>query len=424
MIKIVIPLHHSGGKEGDNIELRYALRGWDLNMKDPFQITIIGKILPSWINGAHFIHQPKGGLKTALRIAADTYPDGFLWTYDDTIPIRSMTAQEVKTPVARAKFSTAAPTSWSKQLLKVHDRLAAAGIPPIDFSRPHCPYWFTKAMIDEAFKDWPGMSGKFPIESWILSKRRVPYQTGIEKQYYGRFKTPPDSERHAYVNCADGGWTPELKAWLSSHLPDPSPFENKASDAQRVPMRKVYFVHIPKTAGLSLISAFGDQLVRAHRHRHRTWQDKRNLKAWNDSGRLPVTACVRNPIDRAISTYHFWKIYSFLRREVHQIQIQKIARGTDLSTFWETLDLEWAARHVRHFKTQSEFLRGATVTHLLRFEHLAEDFRQLAITLGKKNTQLPHKNAAPRGNETLSPAAEARIRAFYAEDFATWYPRA
>jgi len=413
MLQIVIPLHHAGGKEKTNSELRYALRGWHACLGEPFAVTLIGRRLPAWLTGVRHIPQEKGGLKNALRIAAKEFPQGFLWAYDDTFPIHPTTGDLLRQPVARSVFSQAWQTSWSKALGRIHDRLVAEGIPPLDFSRPHCPYWFDASMIEEAFADWPAMSAKFPFETWILSKRRVPHRTGVEKQYYGAFKTPPKPHHH-FVNCSDAGWTPELKAWLAERFPAASPFEKTE--------RAVYFVHIPKTAGKSLIAAFGDQLVRAHPHRHRTWRDKRNLKAWNDSGCLPVAACVRCPIDRAISTYHFWKIYSFPRRDVHQIQLQKLARRTDLSTFWETLDLAKAAAHIRHFKTQSEFLRGATITHLLRYETLEEDFRRLAAALGKPAAELPHENAAPRDAQTLTPAAEARIREFYTEDFAQWYP--
>jgi hypothetical protein len=424
MLEIVIPLHHSGGKEKTNIELRYALRGWWQNLKDPFRVTIIGKLLPSWLMGVNFIHQPNGGLKKALRMAAESFPNGFLWAYDDTFLIRPSTADEVKIPVARSHFGTGAPTSWSAMLLKVHKRLVVEGITPVDFSRPHCPYFYTKQMIDMAFADWPAMTGKFPIETWILSKCAVTYRVGVEKQYYGPFQTAPNIERHAYVNCSDAGWTPKLKEWLDSNLGTPSPFEALAPIEVAPLPRRVYFVHIPKTAGKSLIAALGDKLVRAHPHRHRTWRDQRNLNAWRKSGKLPVAAVVREPIDRAKSLYYFFKSQGPLwpRRDLFHIQISQLAATTTLSEFWEQLDIPWAASKVRHFKTQSEFLDGATVKYLMRFENLAEDFDRLKTQLNMIDASLPRENCAARDGQELSPKAEQAIRAFYSQDFKTWYP--
>jgi hypothetical protein len=224
MLQIVIPLHHGGGKEKTNIELRYALRGWHASLQAPFALTIIGLRLPPWLTGVTHIRQPRGDLKDALKIAAKTHPAGFLWAYDDCVPIRSTTPDELKIPVARATFSLSTPTTWSKTLIQVHDRLLKEGIPPIDFSRPHCPYWFDAAMVAEGFADWPAMKAKFPWETWILSKRRTPHRTGVEAQYYKDFHTPPQPH-HRFLHFTDGGWTPQLKAWLRQRFPHLSPFE-------------------------------------------------------------------------------------------------------------------------------------------------------------------------------------------------------
>ena len=413
MLQIVIPLHHAGGKERTNIELRYALRGWDACLSEPYSLTIIGRRLPLWLTGVRHIQQEKGGLKHALRLAANEYPEGFLWTYDDTFPIHPTSEELLRQPVARSVFSEAWQTSWSRALGKIHARLIAEGHTPVDFSRPHCPYFYDAGMIDESFADWPGMTAKFPFETWILSKRRVPFRTGVEKQYYGPFKSPP-KEHHHFVNCSDAGWTPELKAWLAERFPTPSRYEKRE--------QAVYYVHVPKTAGKSFKQALAGRIHLAHQRFHRTWQDRRNLNAWNATGRLPVCACVRDPLERAVSLYHFLREARWLPREVHHRAIQRQARATNLSQFWETLDIDDAAGKVRHFKTQSEFLRGAPIAYLLRFENLKADFAELAKTLGCPDVKLPHLNATKRDAQELTPAAEARIRAFYADDFNQWYP--
>ena len=227
---IVIPLHEGGGVEGNNAELRYVLRGYEKHLKSPHQIVIIGRKLPDWARGIRLIPQTKGRLKSALCMAAAAFPDGFFWAYDDTVPVRDTTAEEMQITVARERFGTGGGTSWTSSLNKIRDRLLAEGHEPRDYSRPHCPYWFDKGMVDEGFADWPGMAGKFPWESWILSKRKWPFRTGVEKQYYGRFHSAP-AEHHAFVNFANGGWTPELKQWLAGQFPEPCRFEKEKASS-------------------------------------------------------------------------------------------------------------------------------------------------------------------------------------------------
>lgn len=225
MLQIVIPVHHHGGREHTNLELRYALRSWERSMTDPFQVTIVSRVLPDWLHGVRHIRQtPVEGLKSALKSAADAYPDGFIWTYDDTFVVRPTSADEVKIPVARPAFSLKTPTPWSRMLVTVYERLVSQGIPPLDVSRPHCPYWFDKSMVDDGFADWLKVSSKFPLETWMISKRRCQVRFGLEKQYYGAFDEPP-GPTHGFVNCNDKGWTKELKTWLREAFPAPSKFE-------------------------------------------------------------------------------------------------------------------------------------------------------------------------------------------------------
>ena len=88
-------------------------------------------------------------------------------------------------------------------------------------------YWFDKAMVDEAFVDWVGMAGKFPWESWILSKRDWPRRHGVVKQYYGPFKNEPGAGSF-FLNYNDTGNTRDLRAFLDRSFPSPCRFENTA----------------------------------------------------------------------------------------------------------------------------------------------------------------------------------------------------
>ena len=230
---IVIPLHHCGGKLKDDTELRYALRSLDAHFKDMFKIVIVGKALPAWLHGVELIQSDKG-LKTALLDAANAFPDGFFWLYDDFCLLQDMTSEEMKVTPAINRWMNA-KTGWANSLEKIRKRLVEEGRPAFDYSRPHGPYWFDKSMVDEGFTDWPGMKSKFPWESWILSKRDWPRRFGAVKQYYGAFNGEPGNQ--AFLNYADNGNTPELRSWLEKRFPVPSKFEKGADTAAKFRFR-------------------------------------------------------------------------------------------------------------------------------------------------------------------------------------------
>ena len=221
-IPIVIPLHHGGGKLGGDFELRYALRGLEQHFKNPMRIIIVGKSLPGWITGVE--HLPaKKGLKSALRVAAQAFPAGFIWWYDDLVLLRDITAAEAKVTPAVSRWQKP-KTPWAHALNRVKKRLAEEGYEPHDYSRPHGPYWFDQGMVVEAFLDWPDMAGKFPFESWILSKRNWPRRQNGWRQYYGAFAKPP-GEGTIYMNYNDRGNTQELRDWLRERFPQQSRYE-------------------------------------------------------------------------------------------------------------------------------------------------------------------------------------------------------
>ena len=221
MNTICIPLHPDGGKYKDNSELRYALRSIERNFVGEFEIAIVAKKLPDWIQGVRHIHGD--GLKSSLRSAAKELPDGFFWWYDDNCLLLPTDAETMKRTPAAGGWSKPV-TDWRKQLEKVRARLVEEGLPALDYSSPHGPYWFDLSMIEEAFADWPGMSGKFPVESWILSKRNWQSTKGETRQYYGAFKKPPGTG-HRYLNYNDTGNTEALRRFLEGIFHMQSRFE-------------------------------------------------------------------------------------------------------------------------------------------------------------------------------------------------------
>lgn len=203
------------------------LRGLQTHLKGDFEVCLIGPQIPKWLQNVQHLVQTKGKLKTALVMAANAFPDGFSWWYDDVVLIQDQTIEQVKVCPAKS-HRLQVNTTWVRDLYRIRDRLIREGHPDRDYSTPHGPYWFDKGMIDEAFRDWPGMEKKFPFETWILSKRNAPHQTSdVVAQYYGAFRTPPHDGK-IFLNWDDSGMTPELVAWLANKFPDPSPYEKIA----------------------------------------------------------------------------------------------------------------------------------------------------------------------------------------------------
>lgn len=268
---IIIPLHHGGGKFKNDTELRFALRSIEKHFKDPFRVVIVGSKLPSWLVGVEHIYGE--GLKSSLVAAANAYPEGFIWWYDDNCLTRDITAEEIKvTPACRGWQKP--KTGWAKRLDSIRARLEKEGFKAWDYSRPHGPYWFDKAMVDEGFADWPGMKSKFPWESWILSKRDWPRCHGAVKQYYGAFRQPP-SANHRYLNYSDGGNTPELRAMLEERFPASSRFESEPLPLSAAPSGslEVHTLRFGSSWWVRFCGVTLDRWCRDHGYPLRVWKE-------------------------------------------------------------------------------------------------------------------------------------------------------
>lgn len=234
MNQIVIPLHHGGGKFKNNTELRYCLRSIEKYFQGEYEISIVSRNPPAGFDNIKHIPDGGNGLKTALVKAAEVHPEGFYWWYDDSVLLQPQTPLDIKTTIASTRWAKPS-TKWENSLENIRVRLEKEGHKPWDYSRPHGPYWFTKAMVDEGFADWPGMKGKFPWESWILSKINWPRRHGNYRQCYGSFNSPPKETDVLLNYCGGGGTTPELMKFLDEKFPTPSKHEGGADKSWRTP---------------------------------------------------------------------------------------------------------------------------------------------------------------------------------------------
>lgn len=228
--QIVYPLHAGGGKFGADRELRMSLRSLERHFKGAFEVSVVGERLPRWARDVRHLKQRSGGLKTALKMASEAFPDGFFWVYDDWALLADTTAESMRVTPASADFAKPG-SGWSRDLEKIRARLRDEGIYARDFSRPHGPYWFDAEMVAEGFADWPEMAGKFPWETWILSKRRWPHREGVTAQFYSVFQAPDESA--LYLSYNGKGNTRELRRWMAAKFPERSRFESPAKPRRK-----------------------------------------------------------------------------------------------------------------------------------------------------------------------------------------------
>lgn len=224
---IVIPLNKNGGKFKNDTELRFALRSINKHFTSPYKITIISEHLPNWLHGVRHINVDCD-LKKAVKIAAEEYPNGFFWFYDDLCLLKDLNAEQMKiTPTS--DLLVQAEKGWAGLLEKLQNKikLELKIEKQLNYSSPHGPYWYNKEMIDEAFNDLGKMSSKYPFENWILNKKQWPNKKGISMQvYFGDFDYPFDPDnRFCYLNYCETGLTESLIKYLKNRFEIATRFE-------------------------------------------------------------------------------------------------------------------------------------------------------------------------------------------------------
>ena len=153
---------------------------------------------------------------------------------------------------------------------------------------------------------------------------------------------------------------------------------------------KTIFIHIPKTAGVSLAKAiYGDVTLEGHRS---FYFNSIALNIMNDD--YFSFSFVRNPFDRLYSAYKFLKAGGMNH-------LDKLAFQTHLSVFEDFEDLilnglnKKLIYQITHFIPQHEYLcdkSGSILVDFIgRFENLDKDILLLSKKLNK-NIELNHHN--------------------------------
>lgn len=176
------------------------------------------------------------------------------------------------------------------------------------------------------------------------------------------------------------------------------------------------FIHIPKTAGTSVIQAIG-----ARRRIHLPWwvyqfADPRRFRDY-------FKFCfVRNPWDRAVSTYFYLKsggaglVDAYFTRTIQD-------QYTSFDSF--VMDFLDESRIHEHELLRPQYLYihdiagNCMVDFVGRFESIDEDFRHVADKLGV-DAQLPVSNKSARTDyaQYYSPAHMEKIGRLYHKDIA------
>ena len=181
--------------------------------------------------------------------------------------------------------------------------------------------------------------------------------------------------------------------------------------------QKAIFVHIPKTAGISVIKSIYGKNVERGGHRKITHLSKLIPGSINDYFTFTI---VRNPWDRLYSAYIF-----MMNGGINQHD--QIAFNLHLSSIksFEDFVMKWLdednLKHIIHFYPQSWFLKDSSekveLDFIGRFECLSSDFSEIANIMGVDN-KLKHLNKGDKGSykTVYSKEMVEKIELIYKED--------
>lgn len=189
--------------------------------------------------------------------------------------------------------------------------------------------------------------------------------------------------------------------------------------------REVFFIHIPKTAGMSVWEVVGHPDGVPENITHKTAARWRRFLGPERYDHALTFAVIRNPYDRFVSVWHYLatqtedhRYWPGDTREREWMQ----SLGGDVETVAANMPAEGVTdfRNAVHFMTQTQYLcidGRCGVAQVLRFEHLTTDWQAMAKKFGLPPA-LPHVNRTAGRRPVLSAAAKARIADLYAADFA------
>lgn len=186
------------------------------------------------------------------------------------------------------------------------------------------------------------------------------------------------------------------------------------------------FVHIPKTAGKSVLRFFG-----------MSWQAHTDIAKYtrdldddilNNYTRFTI---VRNPWDRLVSDYHFQK----RKASADDKRLLLFHENGNIRSFQEWLEVvlddpfqaqpkQWGgavSKGIHRWSPQLDWISlddQIKVDHILRMEQLATDFPQLCQTLNLPPNTLPCRNWKVHGHYSMyyDDLSRQQVADYYAKD--------
>lgn len=239
-ISVVIPYR---ADEANGQELRFALRSFEKNFKEPFHIVVIGD-KEDWFDEENIIHipfdskddNPQVNLIEILKIAIadERVTETFIWSNDDIYLLNEITTAHIAIPKALGKFEPEKYNGhYKSNMEKTIALLAEQGLPPVNYGT-HTPLFFDKAKLQEMFEKFPEALkgdclfeslyyiGQFPIIlDWLNDNWLLPIiSSNPDPKQLQSF-----SEKKFFLNNNPRSYSPTLEKFLYERFPEMSRFE-------------------------------------------------------------------------------------------------------------------------------------------------------------------------------------------------------
>ena len=173
------------------------------------------------------------------------------------------------------------------------------------------------------------------------------------------------------------------------------------------------FIHIPKTAGSSLIKGLeGANIIWAgHNLRDVNYQHPSQVCTKDDY----VFTFVRNPYTRVLSSYFYLLEGGNCMEDANDAVLLGI-KTMNANEFIEKR-LEMAAQWQIHFLPQSFYLQDVSNFEIFYYEELPQRFNELCKKFGLPGRKLPQINMSKAKVPKLTNKAIDIIKEVYAEDY-------
>jgi hypothetical protein len=237
--QFVWPYWHAGAS-GD--ELRFSIRSVEANYRGTAKITIVGD-RPEWFRG-HVIHCPRIGpnhsnrpyrdmLNKMWTMATHSEIDSeFVWMMDDVYFLRPVTWDDLDAPRAW-RWHESRGNSWQRRKSNTMKALQQRGKTQYDYAT-HLPHSVEKSKLRQLFDVYQLQQNTFLWEVLYGNEfRGKPWGT---RPFFARLsdaRNPQDIERAtagaSVMNHLAQCWTPAMRQFLESRLPQPASGETITS---------------------------------------------------------------------------------------------------------------------------------------------------------------------------------------------------